>query len=455
MNERLRAAMTVATTVAAILMVSLGVVTTALRAQDAGTLHQLRGVAYDSLSGRPLAGALVTVEALGRSVIADSLGGFALEGVPAGRFVLVMQHERIDSLGLPDPRLEVEVPGTEGFIRITTPSFPTLWGSVCGGRVPNDTGFVHGTVRDARRGTASADVDIQLSWVRVGYERGAGVSQERVGGNVTTDDRGRYTICGVPNGVQLLLRARLGDARTDNIEVFHVAPGVTRRDFLLAAGGDSALRGIVRGVVRGAAGGPVANAAVQWSGLREVRSDDQGRFVLLNVPIGTRSLTVRSIGAEPMEAIADVPWGDTAHVDILLQNVRTLEQVDVIGSQVIRRFVTDLAERKELGIAKFVDSTRAERFNNVSTAIASGSNARMSQSGGITFGARGCRPVVWIDKMFVRSDDVSVELRLMNTMQIGTIEIYERGIAIPIEYWPPGGGMPDCAIVIWTKRNFP
>jgi hypothetical protein len=414
----------------------------------------IRGIAYDSLRSRPLAGALISIEPFGRTAISDSSGAFVLDSIPAGRHALVMQHEMLDSLGLPEPRLVVEVPVLSGAVSISTPSFATLWLATCGGSPPRDSGFVFGTIRRARDRAGVAGAELRASWVDVAFDRQRGATQARMGGRLESGRDGRYAICGVPNGVQLQMRAGTAPAATDAIEIFHESPGVTRRDFLLADA-DTTLRGAVRGVVRGTAGGPVPNALVDAPGATGVRTDGEGKFLIPAVTLGTRTLVVRSIGAEPMLAIADVAWRDTAEVEVVLKNIPTLDSVEVIGSRVMRRFVTELAERRALGIAKFVDSTRVSRLGWVSSAIVSGSNARMTAGGQITFGAGNCRPGLWIDKHWVPPEEVTFELRLIHPERVGTIEIYERDFMIPNEFQPPSGGRVLCVIVVWTKQSFP
>jgi hypothetical protein len=425
------------------------------RAQER-VLVRVDGVAHDSLRARPLAGALISIAALGRSAITDSTGAFSLDSIPVGRHELVLQHEVLDSLGLPEARHVIDVSENTGRLRIATPSFAALWRAACGGTPPRDSGFVFGVARSARDRSGVAGAEVRASWVDVAFDQRRGVSQARMGGRVATGRDGQYAVCGVPNGVQLQLRAGTAPGATDAIEMFHEVPGVTRRDFLIPDA-DTSLRGAVRGVVRGSAGGPVPNALVNVPGAKEVRTDGEGRFMTTEAWLGTRVLVVRSIGAEPMLAVADVAWRDTAQVEILLRNIPVLDSVEVIGSVVVRRFVTELKERMELGIAKFVDSTRVTRVGNVRSAILSGSNARIARNGMITFGPNNCQPVFWIDRRYVRLGDASMELNLLSPEQIGAIEIYDKKTMIPMQYWPPNPDQKDvqCALVIWTKRNFP
>lgn len=450
--------------------------TSVLGAQDAAPMRQVRGLAYDSLNSRGLGGALITIEALGRAAIADSAGAFVIDSVPEGRHELVLQHDLLDSLGLPEPRIAIDVPGDYRPVRLATPSFATLWRAACGARIPVDSGFVHGVVRDARKLDPVAGADIQASWLVTGADTAMVGTRQRMGGSVTTDANGRYAVCGVPNGVSLLVRARLGEARSDNLDLVHDAPGVTRRDFLLPSVTDAALLGVIRGVVRGSEGGPVPNATVEWPGLRDARTDALGRFTISNIPIGTRSLTVRAVGADPMASITDVPWGDTTRVAITLAGVRgnaapravttaavssgappsgaTVAPVEITDR--MRRFLAELDERKAVGVAKFMDSTRVSRFSGIHAAVTAASNARVTRNGALTFGPRPCHPAVWIDATIVAPEEVGRELRLLSQFDVGVLEIYEFKAMIPPRFWVPGTTtMPECAVVIWTKRNFP
>ena len=172
-----------------------------LGAQDIAPMRQVRGVAYDSLNARGLGGALITIETLGRAAIADSAGAFVLDSVPEGRHELVLQHDLLDSLGLPEPRLAIDVPGDYRPVRLATPSFATLWRAACGPAVPTDSGFVHGVVRDARKGDPIAGVDIQASWLVTGPDTAIVGTRERIREEV--ERYGRDALCQSGSGYLL------------------------------------------------------------------------------------------------------------------------------------------------------------------------------------------------------------------------------------------------------------
>src|SRR5918998_3903341 len=67
---------------------------------------RISGTAYDSTAMRPLAGALVQLvpadqpQARARSAQSDSLGRWALDSVPPGRWLATFFHARLDSVGV-------------------------------------------------------------------------------------------------------------------------------------------------------------------------------------------------------------------------------------------------------------------------------------------------------------------------------------------------------------------
>ena len=61
------------------------------------TVH-VRGVTFDSLSGRPIPVAFVTLGS--KSTMTDSIGRFEFDSIAPGTYRVTMQHDMLDSLGL-------------------------------------------------------------------------------------------------------------------------------------------------------------------------------------------------------------------------------------------------------------------------------------------------------------------------------------------------------------------
>lgn len=91
------------------------------------TLVSVHGTAYDSLRNTPLDGAIVSVTGTGRTTVADHRGRFQLDSVPPGAHTFVMNHDALDSLGLPAVSSRVTVTDGRDDIQLAIPAFATFW----------------------------------------------------------------------------------------------------------------------------------------------------------------------------------------------------------------------------------------------------------------------------------------------------------------------------------------
>ncbi|HEU4630993.1 MAG TPA: carboxypeptidase-like regulatory domain-containing protein, partial [Gemmatimonadaceae bacterium] len=197
------------------------------------TPGRLTATAYDSLAGRPLAGARLALRQQADSaaalfegaagdrpreaaplvadttVLAGADGRVRVAGLPAGRYTVRVAHPALDSLALVVPPAMIRVaPDSASEVALATPSFASLWAS-CGevpqgrGRVGRDAGggIVLGVVRDAAgRPLPGAEV-----WVTWDAGRNAAGGLRTAGARA--DDGGAYRVCGVPPGRALTVWA--------------------------------------------------------------------------------------------------------------------------------------------------------------------------------------------------------------------------------------------------------
>src|ERR1043166_4720222 len=66
-----------------------------------GQTITVHGVAFGSLHARPLAGAFVSVVGTNFMATSDGKGRFTIDSVRPGTYVIAMQHDVLDSIGLP------------------------------------------------------------------------------------------------------------------------------------------------------------------------------------------------------------------------------------------------------------------------------------------------------------------------------------------------------------------
>lgn len=189
----------------------------------------LRGVAYDSLHGRPLPGAFVGIVGMNVSAMSDSLGRFVLPGVPLGTHRVVMQHDVLDAIGLSAAGARAVVNSERDSVIVAVPSFATLWRAACGAAPlpPAAAGFMFGTVARANRPVPQATVS--ATWLDLS-------TQKQMVMEVAADSTGNFALCGVPTTSRLSLRASTGASvgawtETSPLDKERIA----RRDLAIAA----------------------------------------------------------------------------------------------------------------------------------------------------------------------------------------------------------------------------
>ena len=420
---------------------------------------QVHGVVYDSLRGIALAGALVSVAGNSRLAKADSRGRFVLDSVLPGERTFAAQHAALDSVGFSGISTRVTVTDGRSTVLIAAPSFPTLWRTVCGtSRPPKDSGFVYGTVRDAATQTTTPNAIVQVTWIDVRVDKAKRITENRWTGESDTDATGSYNICGVPLDVGLRIRATTDSGGSGSINLFSNGLRVQRRDLTIGPAMFDSLsasqRGTIAGLVTDTAGTPIADARVIADGAPELRSGADGRFIVRDVPIGSRQVEVLAIGKSPVLTVADVTASDTAVVVASMHRITTLDVIRVTASPATRRLVRDIEERRKLGAGYFRDSTDLVGHGSLFSVFHAFPSMRVERTGRgtdfmITLASAGRRCLANVVVDGRRSD--FDELNFLRPADIAALEVYPRRMSLPMRFLRND----DCgAIVVWTKWNF-
>ncbi len=249
-------------------------------------------------NGEPLAGATVVLTSLTRfgervGAITDSAGGFVLSGVPVGSFTLEAVHPATASRVVQASVLPAAGQTLVEDLVLLPIADPG-----------NPIGTLRGQVFRSDGQTPAVGVPVYTSR----------------GGYMQTDETGSYRIEGLPSGsieVRALDQALL-ESGTAATEV--VANTVRTANVLLFGG-----LGSVRGVVLDPDGAPVANALV-GGGLRLVRTDTSGAFLMADVPVGSRTLVAldEASGLSGRASANLAGPGDEAVIQIVLEGRATL-----------------------------------------------------------------------------------------------------------------------------------
>jgi len=427
-----------------------------VRAQDAATVT-VRGVAWDSLRGAPLGAAFIGIAGSARATTSDSRGRFRFDSVAPGTYVFTLQHDVLDSIGLTGRSIRTTIGAGSGTVTVAVPSFATLWRSACGSEPPpKDTGFVYGSVRDANDGPASNAI-VGVRWMDFSYTKKTGFDERNRVGEVRADSSGRYALCGVPTNVALQLRVASDSASSGRVELMPLTLRIARRDFRLAPAPEdpAAARGTITGTLTAEGGQPLAGAIIATAGVPEVRSDDDGRFTLRDVPAGTRQIEVRAIGASPTTAIVDVVARDTTPVTLEMRRVQTLSEIRVTAPTFRQIMIRNIEERRIAGLGYFRDSTTIGRQAVMAAAFDGVAGIRVLRdrlgTGFRVFSTHSCggELAVWIDRIHLDAR----ELGMLRPSDIAAVEVYPGNLTLPPEFSSQSRASPTCgAVLVWTKR---
>lgn len=425
----------------------------------------VRGVAFDSLHNVPLANAFVILTERSQTTTSDDKGRFVFEAVPPGTYHLSMQHAIFDTLGLSGASARVTVTDGKTPVVLAVPAFASFWSLACRGMpLPAaDTGFVYGTVRDARAQQPVAQATVRLSWidlVNLGTKTASNVTQRRWTNEAQADLQGGYTVCGVPTDIPLQLRANyLGNA-TGELALAASADRVRRRDLIVPGrtAADSALRGVVSGGVVDAGGRPVADVRVILENVREVRTDAGGRFLLRDVPTGSHQLEFASVGMTPVTTDVDILAADTTMVSATLRTVTNLQAMSVLGVGTRGRAVRRFEERRQQGFGAYMDSTTIGSRATLSAVFAgfAGVTVQAASANGRRFniylpstGSGPCLAMLQVDGIQQIDHEI---LGLMHPDDIAAVEVYPQRTTIPTDLMRTDA---RCGLVaVWTKRAF-
>jgi hypothetical protein len=203
------------------------------------------GVVHDSLARAPLAGAWVQLVAADgaanapRTVVSDTLGRFAFDGVPDGRYTIGFFHPLLDSLGVAPPLRAVRVRrGRPERIDLAIPSPARLRAAVCGGPVTpgltrtSGTGagaLIAGVVRDASDSASVVHVTVSVEWLELTLSK-SGWEPLRLRTDAATDTAGRFFFCNAPRGGTVSLSVTRGADSTRRMDIQVPATGFLRAD---------------------------------------------------------------------------------------------------------------------------------------------------------------------------------------------------------------------------------
>lgn len=431
--------------------------TNVVAASNAPTVA-IGGTVFDSLHNKPLKGATVSVSGLDNVSTVDDNGTFRVDRIPAGFYTIAARHPLLDSLGLADLVTDLDITGARSNIALTIPSFNTLWSGVCANQtVPRDSGFLHGTVRDASQRSPLPNARIRVSWndVSVGANKKIVSTTHQV--LTKSDDFGTYAACGIPVDVTLDVTTELDSIKS----TLALGANASRVQLLDVSLDVPATRlpgrvGSVKGRVTNQTGEGVSGVRVSVDGIAGARSDSAGNFAVNQVQTGTRTVEFVAIGMTPVTRIVEVRENQASDVSIKLDRVTVLEKVEVTA-EAKQQLLRDFEDRKKMGFGYVQDSTSVSHAGTLLTAMRtfpsiifqhppprdSVLRPKILFRKAIGLGEV-CEANYFVDKHRVDSDAFYNVL----PSEVAWIEVYPRRYSVPREFM--GGG--ECGVVaLFTK----
>jgi hypothetical protein len=426
-------------------------------------LVPVRGVVFDSVRGKPLNEAIVTIDA-GRSTTTDARGRFHFDSVPEGVRTISVQHATLDTLGLFGISRKATVRDPEHEIRLSVPSFATLWRNGCGpSKPPADSGILYGIVRDVRTRRAMRGARLELIWTELALRdttidgtRQTRVVERRWKSDTRTAQDGTYAFCGTPATATMRLRAMTDSGTTGSIELEPSALRVQRQD--LTMGASAAHRGLVVGYLSDDQGVPFIDARMSLDDSVEVRSEFDGRFVFENAPVGSHQLIARYVGATPVRRTIDIVSSDTTPVAMTMSKVVTLATMTVASPERANMLREEYEARQIMYRRFMLDSAFIGKQHSMANVFQSLPSVTVKRSGLTDFtllvpdrhnGA--CVPELRVDGVVINDFG---QLAAIAPNRVVAVEVYPYATQIPTEF-QRGGIRYECGmVVVWTKWAF-
>jgi hypothetical protein len=463
------------------------------------TLAQLTGTVYDSTKAGPVAGVRVAIAGTDFWSATDDIGAFHLAVPLDGEYAVSFSHPWLDSIGLGSANEHVGLArGSSSSVSFAIPSVATMVERLCADTLsrPDRTTIV-GVVA-GKDGTAVSNAAVTLSWQEI-VPADSGFEPREFQRSAVTDEAGSFTLCDVPTGRPISLRAEHGRENSGSASLifpwtgagrlllaWNRAPGqpyslsyaaphpIWKLDLQLNQD-DSTQHPdqpkLLSGIVADRTTGQGIDAvSVVLNERDSTTTRDDGTFDIVNahwVP-GGNVVSFRRIGYRPWTQQLQLAEDRSELVlsPLLLSTAFALDPVIVEAERANRvAYLDDVGffHRQQLGFGHQLDPTELERrlpgasdvldflygIPNVSVTTDSEGAGSVGNKLVVFYTAGGvCVPRVYVDDIEIIDGARATSLAsLVRPEDVLGIEVYRRLAETPIRF---GRG---CVLIIWTRRG--
>ena len=428
----------------------------------------ISGVVIDSLNHRYLSGADVIVEGAKTALVTDSLGKFAIDGLPPGTYQVGVFHPMLDTLGISLSTKPFHVgPDSSSFIVLAVPSASTIIRGACpvrGFRAQGSSAVI-GHVTDPESLQPVAGAEVSIAWTQIEVSKEIGLRRTPRVVRDSTDAAGTFKICGLPNPMQATLQARRGGAVTAEIPISlgEEETELFARTLLLSRADSGAKTGNAsvsgRVVLEGAPSN--AGSRVELVGTDIVAmTNEKGDFSMRNLPSGSHVLLARHLGFGAETVPVDLTSHEPRQVRIKLPKfVAIMDPVLVTARRAASLDRVGFSQRKRSGQGYYLGPEQIQRMHpNYLTDIlrtVPGLRVNYTPNGEVITPSRGISSMLgggcvqyFVDDMPWQSAMPGDINQFVNGNEVVGVEVYS-GPGTPAQY---ARGMQDCTtVVLWTK----
>jgi hypothetical protein len=429
------------------LVITALILSSAVEAQQispAGRSIIVSGFAVDSVRGRFLTDARVSVVGSDINAITDSLGAFHL-AIPVGTHSIEIRHPFLDSLGItlttsprsfdgPDTTIVISVPSPETIVNAKCPASDRAKGPA----------VLTGIVVDALTDAPAQDATVSVGWTDYEVVKRSIIRtpQRRV---AKVSENGTFKLCGLPDGLVEGVIASRGSQSTAGVDfdlsslievgAFRIPPPKNLKG--------SAKTVSISGRVLDLHGQPAGGARVAIDeDSATATTNESGYFTLTDVRIGTRAISIRKLGYEALEIPIEVPTGGATSVALGLgRSVEMLKAMLVTSSldQGLKK-VGFLARRRVVA-GSFLGPAEIDRIFPSRLAQVLERIPRFQRGGA-------CVRYYVDNRLMPEGENPE---NFVQGVEIGAIEVYTEAF-VPGEFRAfTRLGKPCRAVVIWTK----
>lgn len=436
------------------------------------------GLVFDSTSGGPLEGARVSLAGGSYQALTDSTGRYRVRVNLPGRYVVTLDHPRLNSLAIPSLERDVAVSrASTTTLNFGVPGVASLRARLCPGTNGSpESGVVLAQVFDSATNQPLGGVRVTASWRDVGLRQAdaraiAAFADSVI--EVESNAAGVALICGRPAGERITLRAA-ADGRTVERSITVTVGALSEARLTLgpARGHGNPVRGVVL-AGSGANTRPLAGAEVLLPSLQmSARTTAGGNFAFGRLDEGRHAVVVRSVGFRPVLTHVQLPVPPDSLLRFVLEPLAPELAPVVITGRASTGRMSEFEERKATNVGgsflsrddlekrehsrlsdvlRSLRGVRVQRLRNGSEVVLSSRSTRMDRRGS----AKECYYQIYLDGIRVYAPGIEEEappdINAFAPVGLEGIEVYSGSAVTPPKF---SGVNAACGtIVLWTRTR--